>query len=95
MPKVNLVILTTNCLPGLLLGKHDSAINSEEGAVPPWNERLKPAVTLFPQDVWQCLLPSTLGAPACPSLLRPQCLDGRSWGSLDYPVCPSFSGSGC
>lgn len=88
MPKVNLVILTTNCLPGLLLGTYGSEMKSEEGAVLPWKERLRPAVPLLPQAGRQRLLPGTLGAPVCPSPLCPQCLDGWSWGSFYYPVCP-------
>lgn len=38
MPKVNLVILTTNCLPGLHLGTDNYEINRKERTALPWKE---------------------------------------------------------
>lgn len=87
MPKVNLVILTTNCLPGLLLGTYDSEINKRRVQHCLIKRQLKRAVSLCLQMGWQHLLPSTLGAPSCPSPLQAKCLVCQSWGSLDYPVC--------
>lgn len=89
MPKVNLVILITNCLPGLLLGTYNSEINKRRVQCCLIKREPKWAVSPCPQVGWQHLLSSTLGVPSCPSPLQAKCLVCQSWGSLDHPVCPT------
>lgn len=99
MPKVNLVILTTNCLPGLLLGTYDSEINKRRVQRCLIKRQLKRAVSLCLQVGWQHLLPSTLGAPSCPSPL--QAVSGLSelgllrLSCLLHPYFPVQDAAGC
>lgn len=82
MPKVNLVILTTNCLLGCLLDPYNSKVSREEGARLPRKERGRARSPSHPSRFGTFEIPSSQNSQSNPSHPTPSSLNCQNEGAV-------------